>query len=358
MDSLPPIPTPPAQRWREFRIRVLPAFIFLCVLAAIVFLWRNYVQPTEVLGMVEPNSTVVSTYLPGKLVGLTVKRFQRVKAGEVLGQVITTDPKVVEASLGLIRAQIGLIRSGMEPALGAARADLDYIQLRLNLMREKVSQASDRNELILAQENFERQEKLFKFQIVSPQKFEEVKTIRERLIGAITEREKYLEKLEQDSKNLGLSHNGQDPIEAAIAVQEQQLKLTEARMTPLVLTAPLDGLVGGIHRASGENLVAGEPILTIHAPAGDRIVGFVRQPLNNTPQVGMPVEVRSRAAKRLRGSGRILEVGIQLEPIYTNLLINPSARSELGLPILVSLPPGLKLIPGEIVDLNLSPSSK
>ena len=66
----------------------------------------------------------------------------------------------------------------------------------------------------------------------------------------------------------------------------------------------------------------------------------------------------ARAAPIKSGSGRILEVGIQLEPIYTNLLINPSARSELGLPILVSLPPGLKLIPGEIVDLNLSPSSK
>ena len=358
MDSLPPIPTPPAQRWREFRIRVLPIFIFLCVIAAIVILWRNYVQPTGVVGMVEPNTTVVTTFRPGKLVGLTVKRFQRVKAGDVLGQVITTDPQVVEASLGVIRAQITLIRSGMAPAIGAARADLDYIQLRLVLMKEKVSQASDRNELVLAQENFERQDKLFKYQIISLKQFEEVKSIRERLLSAINEREKYLEKLEQDLARFGLTNNGQDPIQAAIAIQEQQLKLTEAQMTPLILTAPVEGLVAAINHASGENVVAGESILTINAPPKDHIVGFIRQPLSTTPQVGTPVEVRSRSAKRLTGSGRILEVGNQLEPIYTNLLINPAIRSEMGLPILVSLPPGLKLIPGEIVDLSIGSSPK
>lgn len=358
MDSLPPIPTPSVQRWREFRIRVLPVFVFLSVIAAIVVLWRNYVQPTSIVGMVEPNTIVVSTFVPGKLVGLTVKRFQRVKAGDVLGQVITTDPKVVEASLGVIRAQIALIRSGLAPAVGSTRADFDYLQLRLNFMREKVSQASDRNELVLAQENFERQDKLFKFQVISSKQFEEVKTVRERLLSAIAERESYLAKLEQDLKRLGQGASGEDPIQAAVLVQEQELKLTEAKMTPQVLTAPVDGLVGGMNHASGENVVAGEPILTINAPPGDRIVGFIRQPLNVPPQVGTPVEVHSRSAKRLSGSGRILEVGNQLELIYTNLLINPSVRSEMGLPILVSLPPGLKLIPGEIVDLSLGSSPK
>ena len=53
-----------------------------------------------------------------------------------------------------------------------------------------------------------------------------------------------------------------------------------------------------------------------------------------------------------------MEIPQGLEPIYTNLLINPAIRSEMGLPILVSLPPGLKLIPGEIVDLSIGSSPK
>ena len=38
MDSLPPIPTPPAQRWREFRIQVLPILVFLGTVAIIAYL--------------------------------------------------------------------------------------------------------------------------------------------------------------------------------------------------------------------------------------------------------------------------------------------------------------------------------
>ena len=35
MESLPPIPTPPAERWREFRIQALPLMTFVAVLLGV-----------------------------------------------------------------------------------------------------------------------------------------------------------------------------------------------------------------------------------------------------------------------------------------------------------------------------------
>jgi hypothetical protein len=57
------------------------------------------------------------------------------------------------------------------------------------------------------------------------------------------------------------------------------------------------------------------------------------------------------------GLGRILSVGTQLEPILSELLPmrGPSSSTgplEYGLPILVSIPAGVRVLPGEIVDLQ------
>jgi hypothetical protein len=59
--SLPPIPTPLPQRWRDFRFTVLPGVVFACVLAGFVAVWVREV------GLVRPQApaatNVVSTGL-------------------------------------------------------------------------------------------------------------------------------------------------------------------------------------------------------------------------------------------------------------------------------------------------------
>ena len=51
MDSpLSPIPTPASQRWREFRIRVLPVVVFLCIVLGASVLWLNFVAPVARVG--------------------------------------------------------------------------------------------------------------------------------------------------------------------------------------------------------------------------------------------------------------------------------------------------------------------
>ncbi len=125
---------------------------------------------------------------------------------------------------------------------------------------------------------------------------------------------------------------------------------------PLAITAPVAGAITALRQHPGERIAAGEPLLTLSVTAPDRIVGFLRQPMRIEPKEGMAVEVRARARNPQIFRARIERVGPQLTPIRETLLPLGQTRRELGLPLLISVPPELKLYPGEIVDLRLLPS--
>src|SRR5437899_6277413 len=120
-DPLPPIPTPMLQRWREFRIRVMPLLFFLVLAGASVFLWKQVAVPPMVgVGFAETNIAAVAAPLSGIVSQMTVKRFQQVKAGEPICQLVLKDPKIIAAELAVIETQIQLIRIENQPVLGAA----------------------------------------------------------------------------------------------------------------------------------------------------------------------------------------------------------------------------------------------
>ncbi len=127
---------------------------------------------------------------------------------------------------------------------------------------------------------------------------------------------------------------------------------------PLPITAPMAGGITAIRHHPGERIAVGEPLLTLSATAPDRIIGFLRQPMAIEPREGMAVEVRARSRNAQTFRARLDWVGPQLAPIRETLLPVGQTRKELGLPLLITVPPGLKLYPGEIVDLRLLPHDR
>src|SRR6185295_19760952 len=113
MDSLSPIPTPAAQRWREFRIRVLPVVVFICIVLGASVLWLNFVAPVAIIGQVEAIQAHVTSIAPGTLAEVRVERFQRVTRDQVLGVVITADNALTEATLNEIAADLKLMEARM-----------------------------------------------------------------------------------------------------------------------------------------------------------------------------------------------------------------------------------------------------
>jgi multidrug resistance efflux pump len=364
---LPVVPRPKSQLWHEIRIRFAPFAVLLGVVAVVVVMWRQNVAVPTLLGEVETIKSNISSPKAGKLAQLNVTRMQRVTAGDVIGQVITTDPKILQSSLAVVQAEIQLLRVNLQPVLGQQRFGLSYDRIRLDWMDQRVQMATAEVRLQLAETEWRRIDELFKEKIVSEQALDRARSTRDSLQTEVHERQALVAEQAKKLQELGLGENGsaypretnpEDVLRASIKVQEEKLRLTEAELSPIKLIVPMDGMVDVILHRSGEAIAAGEPIVTLAALSSDRILGYLREPLVLEPKVGMKVEVRARSLNGCVREAKIIQVGCQMEPISSTLLpLNNNRFHELGLPLLVSLPDAQKLLPGEIVDLRLLPAT-
>jgi HlyD family secretion protein len=360
MSELKRVPVPLHQRLQDLRLRIVPALAFFAALAGLVVLWKDNLSAPTLVGQVEPYQASVSCYKPGMLAQLEVTRFQKVKAGDPMGQVLVTDPKILVSSLAVISAEIEALRAGMQPMATQQRTAVSYGELRLEWMRQRAQLAMAKINLQLAESEFHRTQELFKDKIVSQRAFEQAQGAQTRLQKEVDELNRLVEEQgkafsDMEATNvIDMAKITDSPLRAAIAVQESKLRLTEDELSPIILKAPLDGMVSMVFHRSGEAVNAGEPIATIAAFNSVRIVGYLRAPVAESPPIGSRVEVRTRGLHRTVGIGNVVQVGTQVESI-TPALLGPVklANLELGLPISVSLPPELKIMPGELVDLTL-----
>jgi len=359
------IPVPLAQRWHDVRLRLLPIIVFGAALCSIAVLWKTHVAAPSMIGQAEPVLANVSPHKPGILAELNVGRFQKVKAGDVVGQVMITDPKILASSIEVIRSEIEALRVNLKPIAAQEKLAVSYDKLRLDWMRERADLAATEVRLQQAQSEFRRVDALYKDQIVSQRMFEQAKAAQDSLQREVDELNKLVCDGEKNLQTLQVSNKvdtssvSEEPLHAAIAVQEAKLRQTLAELSPITLKSPMDGIVTTIFHRSGEAVMAGQPVIAIATFNPVRIVGYMRPPISQEPQVGMKVEVRTRGIHREIGTARVVEVGTQLEGIPGTLL-GPIklASTELGLPVDVSLPPNLKLRAGELVDLILEPKAE
>lgn len=358
MNPLPPIPTPPRQRWREFRIRFVPFLVFLCSLGGAVIIWDQHVAAPSIQGEAEVLQASVVTPQPGTLTEVLVSRFQKVAKGDPVVVITPADPRT---QLSLIQGQLEVLRARFEPDLAKQRTAMDYERLRLDWLLQKVEVAEDRVELARAENELRRSAELFNSKLISDDEYDIVMKTHQQLQVTLQERTNLVADLEQGLSRLhGVRQNeitaAEQAIKAALDLHEQRLQRAEMSLSPITLEAPIDGIVNGVFRQPGENVLDGEIIVAISALHSPSIIGYLRQPFPIEPQVGMAVEVRTRSLQRQVGLSQIIGVGPQLEPITNSLaMAQPGSALDIGLPIAIRTPPNLKIRPGETVDLILQP---
>jgi multidrug resistance efflux pump len=350
MESLPPIPTPPAQRWREFRIQILPIIVFVGIIAAIAIMWKSFVQPSGVVGEVEAVRANVISLHDGIVAELNVDRLQYVTNGQVLGKIVSTDPDVLKATVVSIQADLQVLRARMR--LDENRNHQSLLQMRLDLRGEKMLREVAYASLTLSSNMLYQSQFLENAGIESRRELAIYKAEYDKAEREITVRSQAIQDYEVAIKAFEAEATvPNDPvIENAIKAKEDELEET---LKPANIRAPMTGIVSIIYRRADERVVRGEPILTISATTAERIVGYIRQPVQKIPAENDVVVVRTRTQRRQVGEGQILKVGAQFEAINPALLSTDSNRVEMGLPILVSLPKGMTVSPGEFVDLSI-----
>lgn len=347
-----PIPRPISERWRDIRLRHVPVLAYLVCIGLVVYLWNQHWTPSTFVGEVQATMANITSAQNGRLVSLSVRQFDRVTKGQVLGRVAAQTPGVADATLTAIRTDLEVMRARM--ALDVHRNDQNYQQQRMDYLAQKVDLAIARAKLRFAQSELDRNEKLRAENIVSQFDYETALDNRDALAAEVNEREGLVVETEKSLAALKPAAPPErdplilDPIDKAIKAQEEQFRQT----AETVLRSPIDGVVTKVTRNPGENILASESLITISGERGENIIGFLRQPLSFEPKAGDVVLVRSRGNRRQAAEARIVKVGARLELFTQPLRVRGfDSSQERGLPVLIDLPDGLPLYPGELVDL-------
>ena len=360
MDPLPPIPTPPGQKWREFRIRFLPLIVFACTVGSIFYIWREHVTPPNLVAHVEPIQTYVRVGDNCIVTNLLVEIYQPVRKGDTIAEVIITDSRRLDADFQMLRSQLSLVQLELGALIDRDRLSLDYYGMRNDYQTEVRLLKEAQAELPQAQYNVNLASNLLGSGLVSEfdyqtylSRFALLKADIDHLTQSIAEFEKSLERLKAVGEHTIQTNNTAALRQLLADLEKRRKNLESVSDTPVILTSPIDGIVTGVHARPGESVVGGEPLVTISAAESDRIVGYMRQPLAIQPQNGMPCEIRTRSWKRLKSEGVITAVGAQFETITNLSLLRPDQMPDIGLPVSISMPAELKshLRPGEVVDV-------
>jgi multidrug resistance efflux pump len=237
----------------------------------------------------------------------------------------------------------------------------NYQAYRLDVLVQRIDLSTARTHLRQAESELERATRLMQENILAPgvtvdgsPGYEVALRDRDALAAQVREREKVMAEMEtvlEQTRPQGKPEGEpliEDAISAAIAAHEAQIRLEDDQ----VLRAPADGVVTLINRRVGENIMAGEPLVQISGDRAERIIGFIRPPVTTLPQPGQRVEVRTRGYPIQKMSTEVIRVGAKLELFSQPLRLRGfGAAQERGLPILVEVPSGLRVHPGELVDL-------
>jgi len=355
MDSLPPIPTPLSQRWREFRIQFLPLIIFSCVVGVVVVLWRQSGLSGYMTGVAEGVRSIVTSPQAGSIDQLHVQPYQVVQAGDPIAILLPRDP---DAQLGLLQSELQIARLRFQPSV-AERNVMNFEQIRVDLLQTKTELAMARVNLARAENEVRRNTPLFQEKLVSEDVYDVSVKTRDMYQAevdakgdAIAEIERRMKELQPLASPSVASTPTIDSMQEVLNRLEQTQRKVATNWGPFVLRAPISGMVSVVHRRQGEFVVDGEPLLVINSQWADRIVGYLRQPYGMDPQVGMSVHVATREQKSRKFWSEISQVGAQMETITNSLaFIRQGSLVDSGLPVVVEIPKGLKIRPGEALDL-------
>ncbi len=364
MPSLEPIPIPRHLRWREFRVRVLPGLTTFLLAVTAAVLWQHQITPQGLVGQVVIRQSLVGSPKKGIIAEVLVELHQQVRAGDPIALIEVSDPAFVASYRNLILSETELLKSNFAPIRPQQQMLIDYERLRLDALLLQAQVAVAKVQLAEAENELLRSKELVANKIISASEFERFTALRDARRTQVDE----LSSLVTESFNAakeampikeGMTPNSRsEAMSAAMSYQDKKLSYVDAELGKITLRAPADGVVGQIFRRKGDVVDTDLPVASIDISSGVRVIGYARQPLREIPTVGMQVEVRARSKKRPSAIGHILSVGSQLEPINPALLpmsTGDRKNPELALPFLVDIPKALQVLPGETVDIFLTP---
>lgn len=388
--------------YRPGRLRphILPVLIWVVAVGGVGALLHHRSQRFEILGIAQGNVREIAATCNGRLKSVPVELFQEIKKGDVVAVIDTVlDNENLEAELATVSAEIQHLQAELvhtqERLLAEAanlktdkiaaqrRFSVDVENARLRILELKTLLETDQIML----ENLQLDDQIFVTRNLTEQddaahyERQKMKVEYNALAKKIEDNQRLLTQAESDLKEARqrrdefaqrqLEHPAVDSalevIHRAIKVQEQRMEELLARRVALMLKSPIDGVVSQILRRpvrrtgegvvrqmlgrAGEAVLEGDPILTVANGNSSEIIAWVSEEHLGRVQEGMVVELIKENEPAQIASSQVTYLGPIMEVIPQRLWTIPDIP-QWGRPMLIPIPPGLKLIPGETVGIR------
>jgi len=305
MSSNGRISTPWFHYWQRFRYRMLPVLSFVVCVVVTVWLWERQGRFPNLVGEVEAVRVDVAARADGVLAALPegpLARFDVVRANQVVARL---DDQLIQTQLETMQRE--LARLGQELKATAEKTTLSesdrqhtYLQevtrfqseveqRRLDVLSRKTAIEVDRLALQRLNVHLEYLERSFEKNVVPVLELTEARMQRDELSKRIEENRAALTVAEAQQAEAegrlkqfpGLEKAKVEdllaPIEAAITVQKSRIRELQIQIEALEIRSPIAGMIYEILRWPGQNVRAGDPIVTVADNAGGYIVSYVRQ---------------------------------------------------------------------------------
>ena len=385
-------------RFGRIYLHIIPILVWLVAVAGVAGLFLQRSQRFEVLGLAQGQIHQISATVTGRLRSVSVQLFEKVTVGQTLAIVDTVlEDETLETQLGTIQAEIAHLTAQLVTiqdnylaektdrqinyVTDKRRFSVDVESARLRILELKVLLASDRILLGDLNTEFKIARKLLEEDVIKPYELEKARVQYETLSKKIEENERLLEQSKSDLKQASQryeEYKQQKPysppadsaievVRKAIKVQEQLMNELLARLKPLELKSPINGVVISIQgnsnevalRRSGENLLrmsgevitAGDPILAVTEIEPREIVAYAREDQIGLIQKGTRVELIKNVSPEQIAQSQVTYVGPVVEQIPIRLWQNINIP-QWGRPFLIKIPPKMKLTPGELVGIR------
>jgi multidrug resistance efflux pump len=328
-----------------------------------------------------------------------VELLEEVKQGDTVAEIdAVLDNEPLEAELATISAEIQHLMAQLVPtqeqllaeeadrqtnwldngrrfAVDAEAAGLRVLEFRTILETDRITLED------LAVEVKIEESLLEKGAVSEPYNLEKARALHDSLAAKIRENEKLLEQARRELAETRKRQaefaehqpyspsvdNALEVIRKAVAVQEKMLEGVLKRREPVVLKSPLDGVIiqvlgrprdialrrpgEVVIGREGEVVLAGEPILTIAETKPREIIAYAGLQQLGQVREGMAVQLVKTIEPAQIATSKVVHLGPTLERLPESLWQTPNI-AQWGHPMLIEIPPNLKLKPGEMVGIR------
>ncbi len=390
---------------------LVPVTVWLA--AVVIILWLFHVRSERfvVVGIARGQIRQIASDAPGRIQKVDVELFQQVKAGQPLAVVDTLldNQQLLEvelkAQLNTATAEIEHLTAQLVPTqedlllkasdLQMSRANderqfyVDVERAQLEILGLQVTIATDQIAANGLEMKVKSCQELLEDGIIAPAELEAARIERDGMDAKIRENEQLLERARATLKEAELrctqfakKELRLPAVEPALEVIRKEINVQEETVNGLLsrlealksrrtvqLTAPIDGRIVPIPlegrsresleqrageqvvRRPGEVVAAGDPILAVAEETPTEVVAYIGEQAIGHVRKDMPVDlVKTRAPAQIAKTN-ISAVGPTIELMPQRLWRSPTVP-QWGLPVVIEIPRGLQLVPGEVVGVR------